>query len=317
MGPGEDSSKNLRLLDTEALAKVRRLEMIASGVVEGFVPGKHRSPYKGFSVEFAEHRQYAPGDDIADLDWRVLAKLDRYYVKQYTEETNLRATILLDASGSMRYAGDAAAKYDADGNGKKPLSKFQYGRCLAACLVHLLIHQQDAVGLVTFDTEMRRYVPARARPSHLRVILQEMAETEPGGETSLAPIFHDIAERIHRRGFVIIISDLLDEPDSLLAALYHFRHRKHEVLVFHVLADEEMTFPFDNFSVFRDLEMAGHRVQVDPRAVRAAYVERLGRFIRRLELNCGQMGIDYVGLSTRESFDTALAGYLARRRARK
>ncbi|HUU59937.1 MAG TPA: DUF58 domain-containing protein [Phycisphaerae bacterium] len=306
----ENQPKYMRLLDPEALAKIHKLELIARGVVEGFVSGRHKSPYKGFSVEFAEHRQYTPGDDLRDLDWRVFGKSDRYYVKQYIEETNLRATILLDASGSMKYTGRQAAKHDG-----KPLSKFEYGQYLAASLGHMMIHQQDAVGLVTFDTRIRRYIPARSRVSHLRVILKELTETRPGDETALAPIFHDIADRAHRRGLVIVISDLFDDPEQILTALHHFRYKKHEVVLLHVLAEEELTFPFGQWSVFRDLEVSGRRVRLDPRAVRAEYLDQVRRFIRRIELGCGQMSIDYVPMSTARGFDIALAYYLARRRA--
>ncbi len=306
-----DMPDYMRLLDPQALAKVSRLEFVARGVVEGFVTGRHRSPYKGTSIEFAEHRQYVAGDDIRDLDWRVYGKSDRYYIKQYIEETNLRATILVDASGSMRYGGDEGAEHD----GRK-LTKFEYAQFLAASLTHMLIHQQDAVGLVTFDTGIRRYIPARSRTSHLQAILQELVNTEPGNETGLAPIFHDIAERAHRRGLVIIISDLFDDPDAILNALHHFRYRKHEVLVLHVMAEEELTFPFSTFCDFRDLEVGGRNVQLDPRAVRAEYLRQVERHIRRLDMGCGQMHVDYVQLSTRQSFDEALAGYLAHRRGR-
>jgi len=301
----------MRLLDPDALAKIHRLELLARGVVEGFVSGRHKSPYKGFSVEFAEHRQYVPGDDTRDLDWRVFGKSDRYYIKQYIEETNLRSVILLDASGSMRYTGQQAARHDG-----RLLSKFEYAQFLAASLAHLMVHQQDAVGCVTFDTRVRRYIPSRARVSHLRVILQELADTRPGGETALAPIFHDIAERAHRRGLIIIISDLFDDAEEILNALHHFRYRKHEVLVLHVMAEEELTFPFDRWSQFRDLEFDARRVQLDPRSVRAEYLDRVRRFVRRLETGCGEMDVDYVPLSTKRSFDVALAHYLANRKGR-
>lgn len=298
-----------RLLDGEALAKIGRLELIARGVVEGFVAGRHRSPYKGFSVEFAEHRQYSPGDDLRDLDWRVLAKSDRYYIKQYIEETNLRATILLDASGSMAYRGEKAARHQG-----QPLSKFEYGRFLAASLAHLMIHQQDAVGLVTFDTEMRRYIPARSRVSHLRVLLEQLVDSQAGRETSLAPILHDVAERIHRRGLVVIISDLFDEPEEIIKALHHFRYKKHEVLLLHVMAEEELTFPFDRWSKFENLEDPAQQLQVDPRALRAEYLSRVRRFCRQIELGCGQMNVDYVPMTTAKGFDLALAHYLAMRK---
>jgi len=301
----------MRLLDPGALAKVHRLELVARGAMEGFVSGRHKSPYKGFSVEFAEHRQYVPGDDTRDLDWRVYGKSDRYYIKQYIEETNLRSVILLDASGSMRYAGREAAKHDG-----RALSKFEYGQFLAATLTHLMIHQQDAVGLVTFDTKVRRYIPSRSRVSHLRVILDELARTHPGEETALAPIFHDIAERAHRRGLIIIISDLFDDAEEILNALHHFRYRKHEVMILHVMAEEELAFPFDRWTMFRDLELDARRVQLDPRSIRAEYLERVRQFVHRIEYGCGQMDIDYVPMSTRRGFDVALAHYLANRRSR-
>jgi len=301
----------MHLLDPEALGKINRLELIARGLVEGFFSGRHRSPYKGFSVEFAEHRQYVPGDDVRDLDWRVYAKSDRYYIKQYIEETNLRVVILLDASGSMKYTGNEAARHDG-----RRLSKFEYGQFLTASLAHLMVNQQDAAGLVTFDTRIRRYIPARSRVSHLRILLSEVAATEPGHETAVAPIFHDIAERIHRRGLIIVISDLFDNAEEILKALHHFRYRKHEVIVLHVMAEEELTFPFDRWSLFRDLEFDERRVQLDPRSVRAAYLERVGEFIRQIDTGCGQMDIDYVPLSTKRSFDVALAAYLAHRRRR-
>ena len=299
------------LLDPKVLAKVHRLELIARGVVEGFVAGRHRSPFKGFSVEFAEHRQYVPGDDIRNLDWRVYAKSDRYYIKEYIEETNLRSVILLDASGSMRYTGRQAAAH----NGHR-LSKFEYGQFLAASLAHLMINQQDAVGLVTFDTKIRRYIPSRSRVTHLRVILDEIVNTAPGDESALAPVFHDIAERAHRRGLIIVISDLFDDTEEILGALHHFRYRKHEVLLLHVMAEEELTFPFDRWSMFRDLELEARRVQLDPRAVRADYLERVRRFVRDIEMGCGQMDADYVPLSTKRNFDVALAHYLASRKTR-
>ena len=300
----------MRYLDPEALAKVHRLGLVARGVVEGFVSGRHRSPYKGFSAEFAEHRQYVPGDDLRTLDWRVYGRSDRYYIKQFIEETNCRATVLLDASGSMKYTGKESARRDGEG-----LSKFEYARYLAASLAHLLIHQQDAVGLVTFDTRMRRYIPARSRASHLRTILEEMVATEPGDETGIAPIFHEIAERIHRRGLVIVISDLFDDPEEVLNSLHHFRFRKHEVMVLHVMAEEELSFPFESTSVFRDLELSQRRVQFDPRAIRAAYLDRVRHHLHRIEIGCGQMNVDYVPITTKQSFDLALTRYLAHRKA--
>jgi len=301
----------MRLLDQKTLVKLNRLELVAHGVVEGMVSGRHRSPYKGFSVEFAEHRQYAPGDDIRSLDWKVYGKSDKYYIKQYIEETDLRSVILLDASGSMKYRGKAAEKRDG-----APLSKFEYGQYLAASLAHLLIHQQDAVGLVTFDTQVRHYIPPRGRPGHLRVILQELEETVPGDETALAPIFHDIAERVHRRGLIIIISDMFDDIDEILNAMHHFRYRRHEVIMLHLMADEEINFPFDQFSDFRNLEIRGQNVQLDPQSIRSAYIDEVRRFTEELKLGCGRMHIDYAPISTSQPFDEALSDYLAMRMGR-
>ncbi len=297
------------LLDADTLARLHRLGFVARQPVEGFISGVHESPHKGFSVEFAEHRPYVPGDDLRYLDWHVYAKTDRYYVKQYVAETNLRATVLVDGSGSMAYTGEEA--HEREG---RRLSKFEYARRVAASLAHLLVHQQDAVGLATFDTEVRRYIPARARPSHLQVILEELQATEPGEETALAPIFHDIAERVHRRGLIIILSDLFDEPEDIVNALHHFRYEKHEVVVFHVLAREEVTFPFERESIFRDLELRDRRVQVEAAAVRAEYLRRMREFIRTLRRECGKMRVDYVPFSTRYDPAEAMAGYLGRRR---
>ncbi len=298
---------HLDLLDPEALARLGRLELIARQVVEGFVSGRHKSPYKGFSVEFAEHREYCPGDDIRDIDWRVYGKSDRYYIKQYEEETNLRATILLDASGSMKYAGHAS----------RGVSKFRYAQMLAGSLAHLMLHQSDAVGLATFDTLVRRFIPPRSRASHLRVLLEEMGATEPGGETALSDIFHDIAERVARRGLIVIISDLFDDVDRLMGGLHHFRYKRHEVLLMHVMAPEELSFPFASWSQFRDLENDGHRVQLDPRSVRDQYLRAVAAFIEQLRREAGRMRIDYVQIDTATPFDKALSAYLARRMAKK
>ena len=301
----------LWLLDPQALAKLQKLEFLARSVMKGFVTGKHRSPYRGFSVEFAEHREYSPGDDLRKLDWRVYAKSDRYYIKQYMEETNLRATIVLDASGSMAYTGDKAAPRKG-----KRLSKFDYARYMAASLLHLLIHQQDAVGLVSFDTQIRGYLPSRGRASHLRVLLEELHNTEPGGETSIAPVLHDVAERIKRRGLVIIISDLFDDPNEILKALHHFRFRKHEVVLMHVMAEEELQFPFEKWTMFEDFEVADHRLQIDPRALKAAYLDEVRNFVKILHKGCGEMQIEYVQFNTAKDFDLTLLEYLAQRMRR-
>jgi uncharacterized protein (DUF58 family) len=298
----------MHFLPQDALAKLGRFEVKARGVMQGFISGRHKSPYKGFSVEFSEHRQYVPGDDLRNLDWRVLGRKDRYFIKQYIEETNLRATLLLDASGSMAYRGDLAAEcYD------RHFSKLDYARHMAAMLAYLLIGQQDAAGLVTFDTAIRKYIPARARTSQVRTLLETLEQTEPGGETALAGIFHDIAERIPRRGLVMIFSDLYDDPDALINALHHFRYRRHEVVLFHIVADEEINFPFDRFTKFKDLENAANRLPIDPRTIRATYLARMGNFLKEIEAACGRMKIDYVRMNTSVPYDEALAGYFMKR----
>lgn len=298
----------MRLLPGESLKAIGRLELLARTPKEGFITGHHRSPNKGFSVEFAEHRQYVAGDDLRNLDWRVLGRTDRLYVKEFVEETNMRVTILVDASGSMGYSGESAARRDG-----RPLSKFEYARYLAASLSYLLIGQQDAVGTVLFDSAIRSYIPARARPSQLRVLLENMVEASPGSDTNLADVFHDIAERIPRRGMVIVISDLFDDPARLASALHHFRHRRHEVIVLHVMAEEELTLPFEEFSEFQDLEVADSLVPLDPRAIRAAYRDQVRAFLKAISTECGRLSIDYVPMNTRRPYETALAEYLRSR----
>lgn len=299
----------MRFLPPEVVARLGRCELHARGVMEGFVSGKHKSPYKGFSVEFSDHRQYAPGDDLRNLDWRVLARKDRYYIKQYIEETNLRATILLDASGSMGYSGELAAPLQGG-----PGSKLLYAQHLAAMLGYLLIGQQDAAGLVTFDTKLRSYLPARARPSQVQAMLEVLDRCEAGGETGLAEIFHDIAERIPRRGLVMILSDLYDDPGALVKALHHFKYRRHEVVLFHIVAEEELSFPFDSFVRFHDLEQGGRMIPVEPKAIRASYLERVRVFLDEIERACGHLKIDYLRMSTSVAYDEALANYLTQRR---
>lgn len=309
MATAPGNSSNYQFLRGESLGRLSRLELIARGVVEGVITGRHQSPFKGSSAEFAEHRQYVAGDDLRDLDWRVYGKSDRYYIKQYEEETNLRATVLLDASGSMAYVGDQAAQIDG-----QRLSKFDYARHLAASLTYLLINQQDAVGLVTFDTKIRSYLPPRSNARHMRTLISSLEDLKTGGETELAGVFDEIAERIHRRGLVLIISDLFGESESLVRSLHHFRHRRHEVVLLHVMAEEELTFPFDKWSDFRDLELDGRHVELDPTTVRAEYLDRVRAHLRRIELACGQMKVDYVPMNTRVPFDVAVSGYLATRR---
>ena len=299
----------MRLLPASALSQLGKLGLTSRGPVQGFVTGRHTSPYKGFSAEFAEHRPYVVGDDPRNLDWRVFGKSDRYYVKQYIEETNLRATLLVDASGSMQFAGQQAALLDG-----MPASKFGYAQRVAAALTYVMVQQQDAVGLVTFDTAIRKYIPASSRPSQIRLILEELNGTEAKRETDPATIFHDIAERIPRGGLVIIVSDLFGDVEAIGEALFHFRYRKHEVIVLHVMADEELTFPFDQWASFRNLEDLSMQAQLDPQSIRAAYLNRVQQFVKTVERQCGRLHIDYVPMNTKVPYETALTSFLAGRK---
>ncbi len=290
-------------LDPTALARFGRLEILARLVVEGVMSGLHKSPFKGFSVEFAEHRQYGPGDEIRHIDWRAFGKSDRYYVKEYEEETNLRAYLVVDSSGSMAYSG-------------KTVSKFEHAKNLAASLAYLMISQRDAVGLVTFDDSVRGMIPPRAAPSQFSVVCKALEATRTGGEAPLSGILHTLAERIWRRGLVVIISDGFDRLDDLTAALHHLRHRRHEVLFLHVLAPEEEEFPFRRPSRFRDLENTGNLLRVDPAALRAAYLQRFNAFCEGLKERARGMDVDYHRASTGESVESTLLNYLAARAGR-
>jgi len=290
--------------DPTSLTKYGRLALVARNLVEGFLTGAHKSPYKGFSVEFAEHRQYYPGDEIRHIDWRAYGKTDRYYIKEFEEETNLRAHLLVDASGSMAYKG---AQH----------SKFEYAQYIAASLAYLMLHQRDAVGLVTHDTRVRQIIKPKASSKHLLHLLRMLEETAPGGETSMAPLWHDLAGQIKRRGLIVILSDCFDQLPALMRALQHFRHQRHEILLFHILAPEEMEFPFKKWTQFRNLEVAGHKLLVDPQRLRKEYLKNFQSFCKDLRDQAGQMQIDYHLLRTDEPVDRALGLYLTRRQMRR
>ena len=300
----------MKWLPPKSTATIARCELFGRTMKSGFISGRHRSPKKGNSVEFAEHRQYMPGDDLRTLDWKVLGRKDKLYIRQYEEETNLRTTILLDCSGSMAYAGDRAAELDG-----RPLSKFDYARYLTAGLTYMLTGQQDAVGLVTFDTKMRQYLPAKSSASQTRRILETLDEAKPGNETDPAPVINDIAERIPPRGLVIVISDLFTtDVDALLKALHHFHYRKHEIIVLHTMAEEELHFDFDGHVHFDNLEGADELL-LDVKSVRAGYLEQVNDFLKKIGDGVRKMGADYVPMNTKVPFDRGLVDYLARRRS--
>jgi uncharacterized protein (DUF58 family) len=273
--------------------------------VEGYVSGVHRSPYHGFSIEFAEHREYVPGDDLRYLDWKVFGRTDKYHLKQFEEETNLVAYLLLDTSESMRYRSPAAE-----------WSKLEYARTAAAALAYLILHQQDSAGLVTFDDEIRASVRALSNPSHIKQLLQVMEQSQPRRKTATGPIFHELAERLKKRGIVVVLSDLFDDVPAMLAGLAHLRHRRHEVIVLHVLDPAELDFPFQQPTLFQGLEQLP-QAMVEPRALRAAYLEEFGKFLRAVKMGCRMHRIDYVLLRTDQSLEVVLSSYLAARAAHK
>lgn len=268
-------------------------------VVEGFIVGLHKSPYHGFSVEFAEHRAYGPGDNLRYLDWRLYGKTDRFYVKQFEEETNLKAHIMLDKSKSMAY-------------GSGDITKLQYASYLSAALTYLLLRQQDAVGLTLFDTEVRTHIRPSSRPSMLNNILTHLETVTPGEQTSIGRSLHHLADRIRRRGLVIIISDMLDDLDSIMNGLKHFRHDRHEVLVFHVLDPREIDFAFDAHAKFKDME-SGEIKATEPWHIQKDYRNAVEHFRATLGLRCREQHVDYIPLSTDQSLDIALMAYLNKR----
>lgn len=290
------------LADPVTLSKISRLELRARLVVEGVIAGMHKSPYHGFSVEFAQHREYTPGDEIRYIDWKVFGRSDRHYIKQFEEETNLKAYLLLDASASMAYKSGA-------------LSKLEYGAVVGVALASLLIQQRDAVGLITFDAEPRRFLPARAASSQLRQIVEELENLTLEKKTSVGAVLHDIAERVKRRSLMIVISDLFENVEQVLLGLRHFRHKRHEVIVFHVLDRDEIAFPFRDLAMFRDLE-GELQLLADPPAIRRSYLKAFGDYVTALQRGCREMGIDYVQMPTDEPVDVALWNYLAMRMRR-
>ena len=288
-------------LDPEVVARLAHLDVRARLVVEGFIAGMHRSPFHGFSVEFAEHRPYMPGDPLKNLDWKVWGRSDRYLVKQYTEETNLRCHLLLDLSGSMGFRSQRAA-----------MSKLEYARSLSAALAYLMLHQQDAVGALLFAERALEYIPPRAVRSHLDVLLRTFAAAEPSGRTQLGPVLHELAERIKRRGLIVLCSDLMDRPETVLQGLQHFRHRHHEVVVFHLSDPDEIEFPYSSSSTFVDLE-TDRRLTTEPWEIARRYRERFAEWREFYRRHCREQRIDYVPIDTRTPFDQALLAYLEKR----
>jgi len=293
-------STGYRFLEPEALARVKNLSMVARGVVEGAISGIHASPYKGFSVEFAEHREYTAGDDPRHLDYKMLARTDRLYIKQYEEETNMRVQILLDTSGSMGYSHQSK------------ITKLEYASYLTAILAYLMTRQQDSVGLTTFDTKIGLDMPARSSPRHFNEMMRQLETIQPGEQTDIAEVLHRLANRFKRRCLIVLISDLYDDPEEVMRALHHFRHRRHEVLVFNVFDKSEIDFPFDDAISFHDLE-TNERIQIDPAYVRDVYIEQVEEFIETYRRSCAESNIDYVMTDTSVPYDFMLSRYISKR----
>lgn len=295
----------------EVLSKISRLELRARHVVEGFVSGMHKSPYKGFSVEFANHRPYVPGDDIRHIDWRVYAKADRYFIKEYEEETNMRVHLVLDCSGSMSYPQHS-------GTGR--MTKWDYAATLAASLAHLLIYQQDGVGLTLFDSVIGRQLPVSTNRASLVGLAQMIEASAPENKTDLNVVFPQIAGELPQRGMVVILSDLLADVDGIVRGLQRFRHGRHDVLVLHVLDHDELEFPFADRTRFEGLEDLDQEILTDPQSLRASYLEALNAHVDQIRRACLNARIDYTLVSTADPLDVALTTFLAtrlrRRRAR-
>jgi uncharacterized protein (DUF58 family) len=288
-----------KFLHPEAIKRIARLDLRARHVVEGFLSGLHRSPYFGQSIEFRQHRQYTYGDDLRYVDWKVWAKQDRYYVKQFEEDTNLRCTLLCDVSGSMQYGGG-------------PMNKYEYGCTVAVSLAYLLLRQQDAVGCVAFDDAARMTVPLRTKRNHLDSIIQALELSSPRQKTDLYQTLRNVAESSPRRGLMVLVSDLLVDRPGLFRGLRLLRSRGHDVMVFHVMDDDELDFPFNGPTRFEGLELP-EQLRCNPRALREGYLKALGVYLEEVRRGCSRHNVDYALLRTSQPLDAALSAYLSNR----
>jgi len=291
-----DSDKNY--FDPKVLAGISNLALRARWVVEGLLSGVHKSRAKGFSVEFEEHREYSPGDEIRRIDWKALGKFDRYMIKEYEDETNLRAYLLVDGSASMNYASDG-------------ITKFDYACTLTASLAYLILKQQDAAGVVTFSNKIDSFIPPRSKRDYLSQIIHALENHGPAGQTNVAKILEELAGQIRRRGLIVLISDLLDEPELIIKGLRQFRFKGNDVIVFHLLDQAELDLPFDGNILFEDLEAANLQVIADPRTIRTTYKVVVQEFIAEMRKQCHDSAIDYQLISTATPLDQALASYLS------
>ena len=290
-------------MDVSTINKIDNLFLRAKLVVEGFIIGMHKSPYHGFSVEFSEHRPYGYGDEIKYIDWKLWGKTDRFYIKQFEEETNLKCHVILDKSSSMSY-------------GSHSINKFEYSKCLAASLIYLMIKQQDAVGLTTFDDKLNITIPPKSKVSHLNLLLQTMHNSETGGETDISLLLHSLAESIHKRGLIILISDLIDIEKDIIKGLRHFRHKGHEVIVFHIMDPKESNLDYDENINFIDLENQ-KELKIDARQIKSQYNKAFKNFCDYYKNECVKNNIDYIPINTMDSLDGSLMQYLIKRMSLK
>ena len=292
-------SDSKRFLHPEAIKRISRLELRARHVVEGLLSGMHRSPYFGQSVEFLQHREYVHGDDLRNVDWKVWAKQDRYFIKQFEEYTNMRVTLLVDVSGSMQYGSGA-------------LNKYEYACTVASCLAYLVLRQQDAVGCVAFDDDIRTQIPNRNQRNHLSAVINALDVSNPKDKTDMSKVLRSVAESYPRRGMMILVSDLLTDPESLLKELRLLRHRGHDVMVFHIMDDDELDFPFTGPTRFEGLESLDH-LSCNPRALREGYLEAMHAHLDAIRLGCARNTVDYALIRTSQPLDAALASYMSNR----
>jgi uncharacterized protein (DUF58 family) len=290
-------------LKPEVIRQIARLDLRAQFIVKGFLQGLHASPFHGFSVEFSEHRKYTPGDDPQDIDWLVYAKTDKYYIKKFEAETNITGYLVMDLSRSMGYTY------------RQELSKFDYGICLAAALCYLMIHQQDPVGLITFDEKIRQSLPPRSKRTQLGNVLSLLANLRPSGQTDIAKSLIQIAAMLRHRSLIMLFTDLFADPLPVIQALRRLRHGGHDVILFHILDEAEVRFPFSGVIEFEEPETK-EKIQIDASSFRADYLSEIQSFCETYRRECFHIGVDYVQVDTSMQFDRALTGYLASRRAR-
>lgn len=293
-------SKKKNLLSPESLVKIKDLSLVAKGVVEGFVAGQHKSPYRGYSLEFAEHRKYVLGDELKHLDWKVYGRTQKFFVKMYEAETNMRVYLILDSSKSMSYSSGG-------------VSKLRYASCLMASLAYLASRQQDLVGTVLFNDHIEKIIPPKNSPGHIRKIMDTLQGMETYGSTNITGVLQELAQKMSRRALLVIVSDLFDNQEQVIDAVRKFRHRKHEIILFHVMDNAETVFPFKNMTTFKDLE-SSQKMSVDPLALRLDYLKGIQDFKNHYKVSFGKMGVDYQSINTIMPFDFVLSSYLNKRR---